>query len=210
MRVVIAEDLALLRDGLIRLLRIAASRWPPRSATVPSLVEALEAERPDVAVVDVRLPPSFTRRGAARRPRGATPRAGRPGARALPVRRAGLCDGAARGRRRRDRLPAQGPRRGHLGVRRRGASCGSGGTAMDPEVVTQLLVRRAPDRSTSSRRASVKYSVSSPRGDRMPASPQRSSSPSEQSRSTSRASSTSCISRRMRATTAGSSLCSRT
>ena len=63
MRVVIAEDLALLRDGLIRLLRdtgfevVAAVDHPDR------FLEAVEEHRPDVCVVDVRLPPTFNDEG---------------------------------------------------------------------------------------------------------------------------------------------------
>ena len=62
-RVVIAEDLALLRDGLGALLRdndidvVAAVDDPT------ALIEAVARERPDVAIVDVRLPPTFTDEG---------------------------------------------------------------------------------------------------------------------------------------------------
>lgn len=63
MRVVIAEDLTLLRDGLIRLL--TAHRFEVVAAVDngPSLLKALTDHRPDVAVVDVRLPPTFTDEG---------------------------------------------------------------------------------------------------------------------------------------------------
>jgi DNA-binding NarL/FixJ family response regulator len=62
-RVVIAEDLALLRDGLERLLRdngfdvIAAVDNPD------DLIETVRRETPDVAVVDIRLPPTFRDEG---------------------------------------------------------------------------------------------------------------------------------------------------
>jgi DNA-binding NarL/FixJ family response regulator len=62
-RVVIAEDLALLREGLIRIFQ--ANRFEVVEAVDngPSLVRALTTHRPDVAVVDVRLPPTFTDEG---------------------------------------------------------------------------------------------------------------------------------------------------
>src|SRR6478735_7023474 len=63
MRVVLAEDLALLRDGLIRLLTAHDFEVVEAVDNGPSLVRALVSHRPDVAVVDVRLPPSFTDEG---------------------------------------------------------------------------------------------------------------------------------------------------
>ena len=63
MRVVIAEDLALLRDGLARILRahdidVAAAVGDP-----VALAAALEEQQPDIAIVDVRMPPTFTNEG---------------------------------------------------------------------------------------------------------------------------------------------------
>ncbi|GLZ07675.1 DNA-binding response regulator [Actinomadura sp. NBRC 104412] len=63
MRVVIAEDLALLRDGLIRLLQAFGFEVVEAVDNGPSLLRALTTHRPDVAVVDVRLPPTFTDEG---------------------------------------------------------------------------------------------------------------------------------------------------
>ena len=63
MRVVIAEDLALLRDGLTRLLRDNDVDVVAAVADRRELVPALEAHRPDVAIVDIRLPPSFRDEG---------------------------------------------------------------------------------------------------------------------------------------------------
>lgn len=63
MRVVLAEDLALLRDGLIRLLTAYDFEVVAAVDNGPSLVKALAEHRPDVAVVDVRLPPTFTDEG---------------------------------------------------------------------------------------------------------------------------------------------------
>jgi DNA-binding NarL/FixJ family response regulator len=62
-RAVIAEDLALLRDGLARILRahdidVAAAVGDP-----VALAAALEQEKPDIAIVDVRMPPTFTNEG---------------------------------------------------------------------------------------------------------------------------------------------------
>jgi DNA-binding NarL/FixJ family response regulator len=62
-RVVIAEDLALLRDGLIRLLNAYDFEVVEAVDNGPSLLPALLKHRPDVAVVDVRLPPTFTDEG---------------------------------------------------------------------------------------------------------------------------------------------------
>lgn len=63
MRVVIAEDLALLRDGLIRLLTAHSFEVVAAVDNGPSLLKALTEHAPDVAVVDVRLPPTFTDEG---------------------------------------------------------------------------------------------------------------------------------------------------
>jgi DNA-binding NarL/FixJ family response regulator len=62
-RVVIAEDLALLRDGLIRLLVAHDFDVVEAVDNGPSLLRALLTHRPDVAVVDVRLPPTFSDEG---------------------------------------------------------------------------------------------------------------------------------------------------
>ena len=62
-RVVLAEDLALLRDGLRRLLTANGFDVVDDVDNGPELVNALVTHRPDVAVVDVRLPPTFTDEG---------------------------------------------------------------------------------------------------------------------------------------------------
>ncbi|MDT0452111.1 response regulator transcription factor [Streptomyces hesseae] len=146
MRVVLAEDLFLLRDGLVRLLEAYGFEIAAAVASGPELTRALAEERPDVAVVDVRLPPSFTDEGlqcalAARR---ATP--------GLPVlvlsqhveqlyARELLADGSGGvGYLLKDRVfDAE---QFVDGVRRVAA----GGTAMDPQVISQLLTRREKDR----------------------------------------------------------------
>lgn len=63
MRVVLAEDLFLLRDGLVRTLAEAGFDVVAAVDDGPSLRAALDEYRPDIAVVDVRLPPSFTDEG---------------------------------------------------------------------------------------------------------------------------------------------------
>lgn len=63
MRVVIAEDLALLRDGLTRLLEAYDFEVVAAVDDAVKLGEALREHRPDIAVVDVRMPPTFTDEG---------------------------------------------------------------------------------------------------------------------------------------------------
>jgi DNA-binding NarL/FixJ family response regulator len=63
MRVVIAEDLALLRDGLVRLLRDNGFEVVGAVGDADALVHAARRERPDVAIVDIRLPPTFRDEG---------------------------------------------------------------------------------------------------------------------------------------------------
>jgi DNA-binding NarL/FixJ family response regulator len=63
MRVIIAEDLFLLRQGLIRLLEDYDFQILTAVDNGPELVNALLTLKPDVAVVDVRLHPSFTDEG---------------------------------------------------------------------------------------------------------------------------------------------------
>jgi DNA-binding NarL/FixJ family response regulator len=60
---VIAEDLALLRDGLTRLLRDNGIEVVAAVQDGDALVHAVLLERPDVAIVDIRLPPSFRDEG---------------------------------------------------------------------------------------------------------------------------------------------------
>ena len=59
MQVVVAEDLFLLRDGLTRLLSAHGFQIAAAVDTAPGLLRALLEHRPDVAVVDVRMPPGF-------------------------------------------------------------------------------------------------------------------------------------------------------
>ena len=63
MRVVIAEDAVLLREGIARLLIDAGDEVVARVGDGPGLVAAVEAHRPDVSIVDVRMPPGFRDEG---------------------------------------------------------------------------------------------------------------------------------------------------
>jgi DNA-binding NarL/FixJ family response regulator len=63
MRVVIAEDAVLLREGLSRLLADEGHEVAASVGDALELVEAVEKERPDVCIVDVRMPPTFTDEG---------------------------------------------------------------------------------------------------------------------------------------------------
>lgn len=63
MRVVIAEDSVLLREGLVRLLTDAGLTVVARVGDGPALVSAVVEHRPDVSIVDVRMPPGFRDEG---------------------------------------------------------------------------------------------------------------------------------------------------
>lgn len=63
MRVVLAEDSLLLREGLVRLLDEAGAAVVAAVGDGDALVAAVVEHRPDVAVVDVRMPPTFTDEG---------------------------------------------------------------------------------------------------------------------------------------------------
>ncbi|NLT06442.1 MAG: response regulator transcription factor [Solirubrobacterales bacterium] len=58
MRVVIAEDLALLREGLVGLLTEARYEVVAAVGDAPALMDAVREQRPQLAIVDVRMPPS--------------------------------------------------------------------------------------------------------------------------------------------------------
>ena len=151
MRVAIAEDQFLLRDGLIRLLEAYGFEVPAAVDNGDDLLAVLRAGRPDVAVVDVRLPPTFTDEGlrAALLARKELPR--------LPIlvlsqyveqlyARELLADGAgAVGYLLKDRV-LDGEQFTDA-VRR----VAEGGTVMDPEVIARLLARNAGTQSPLSR-----------------------------------------------------------
>lgn len=143
MRVVLAEDLYLLREGLVHLLQAHGFTVVAAVETGPELLRALVEERPDVSIVDVRLPPTFTDEGlqAALEARRRIP--------GLPVcvlsqhveqlyARELLADGSGGvGYLLKDRVfdAAQ-----FVDALRRVAA---GGTAMDPEVIAKLLAGNA-------------------------------------------------------------------
>lgn len=63
MRIVIAEDAAVLRDGLVQLLQMRGEEVVAAVADADALVAAVEEHAPDLAVVDIRMPPSHTTEG---------------------------------------------------------------------------------------------------------------------------------------------------
>jgi DNA-binding NarL/FixJ family response regulator len=144
-RVVIAEDLFLLRDGLTRLLQAHGLQVAAAVDDGPGLLAAVTEHQPDVAIVDVRLPPTFTDEGLKA---ALAARAQQPG---LPVlvlsqyveqlyARELLAGGTGGiGYLLKDRVlnGAQ-----FTDAVRRVAG---GGTAMDPEVIAQLLDRNSAD-----------------------------------------------------------------
>ena len=63
MRIVIAEDSVLLREGLIRLLVDAGEEVVGTAGDAEEAMAVIEAERPDIVVMDVRMPPTHTDEG---------------------------------------------------------------------------------------------------------------------------------------------------
>ncbi|GEM32150.1 DNA-binding response regulator [Nocardia neocaledoniensis NBRC 108232] len=145
MRIMIAEDDALLREGLVLLLSTAGIEVVAAVDNADDFLAAVAAQRPDAVVVDVRLPPTFTDDGlrAAVKARELHP--------GLPVLVLSswvedsyaaelLGDGMGGvGYLLKERV---GKVDRFLDSLRRVAA---GGTAMDPEVISQLLVRRKAD-----------------------------------------------------------------
>ena len=64
MRVVIADDSVLLREGLTRLLGEAGMSTVAAVGDGTALLDAVAQQQPDVAIVDIRMPPTFTHEGA--------------------------------------------------------------------------------------------------------------------------------------------------
>jgi DNA-binding NarL/FixJ family response regulator len=62
-RVVIAEDTALFRQGLARLLAEGGIEVAGEAGDAKQLLELVEEERPDAVVVDIRMPPTYTDEG---------------------------------------------------------------------------------------------------------------------------------------------------
>ncbi|MFI1585919.1 response regulator [Embleya sp. NPDC020630] len=144
MRVVLAEDSLLLREGLVRLLEETGAEVVAAVGDGPSLVEAVAAHRPDVAVVDVRMPPTFTDEGlrAALRIRREV-----PGTAILVLSQyveesyAGdlLADGGGVGYLLKDRVSRLDELSDAL------TRVAAGGTVLDSEVVSALFTRRRDD-----------------------------------------------------------------
>ena len=142
MRVVIADDAVLLREGLIRLLAETGHEVVAAVGDGPSLVSAVVEHKPDVSIVDVRMPPSHTDEGL----RAAVEaRSKLPGTPVLVLSQYVEVSYA-------DDLLADG--RGGIGylLKDRVSEVGdfldglarvaAGGTVLDPEVVAQLFARR--------------------------------------------------------------------
>ncbi|WP_343948221.1 response regulator transcription factor [Nonomuraea longicatena] len=145
MRVVVADDAVLIREGLVRLLEEFGFEVVATVGDGDALVEAVVEHRPDVSVVDVRMPPSFTDEGL----RAAVEARRRvPGAPVLILSQYVEVSYAD------DLLADARGAVGYLlkdrvidvdefleGLRRVAA----GGTVFDPQVVSQLMVRRRKD-----------------------------------------------------------------
>ncbi|WFF07327.1 response regulator transcription factor [Micromonospora sp. WMMD1076] len=148
MRVVIADDAVLLREGLVRLLTEYGHEVVAAVGDGEALVEAVVAHRPDVSVVDVRMPPSHTDEGL-RAAVEARRRA--PGTPILVLSQYVEVSYAD------DLLDTAGGGGGGIGYLLKDrvaaidefldglARVAAGGTVLDPEVISQLLVRRRRD-----------------------------------------------------------------
>jgi DNA-binding NarL/FixJ family response regulator len=144
-RVVIAEDDPLLREGLALLLRAESLDVVATAGTPDEFLDAVETHKPDVAIVDVRMPPTHTDEGitAAVKARRLQPDL------AVLVLSAYVEQAFAT-----DLLAEGSARLGYLLKERVGRvqeflealhRVADGGTAIDPEVVAQLFARTRPD-----------------------------------------------------------------
>lgn len=64
MRVVIADDSAVVREGLARLLVESGVDVSSTAADAATLIEIVRRDRPDIAIIDIRMPPTYTHEGA--------------------------------------------------------------------------------------------------------------------------------------------------
>ncbi|MET8182021.1 response regulator transcription factor [Streptomyces sp. NPDC005336] len=145
MRAVIAEDSVLLRIGLVKVVQTAGFEVVAETADADGLLTAVEEHRPDVAVVDVRMPPGFTDEGV---------RAALLIRQQWPDTAVLLLSQYVEERYAADLLTAHTSGIGYL-LKQRVADVeefidalrrvAGGGTALDPQVVAQLLVRRHSD-----------------------------------------------------------------
>jgi DNA-binding NarL/FixJ family response regulator len=145
MRIVIAEDDSLLREGLALLLRAEGIDVVAATANPDDFLVAVDKHEPDVAIVDVRMPPTHTDEGIV----AATEARRRQPGLAVLVLSAHVEQAFAT-----ELLAGGGARLGYLLKERVGRveefldalhRVAGGGTAIDPEVVAQLLVRSRPD-----------------------------------------------------------------
>ncbi len=148
MRVILADDAVVIREGLARLLAEHGIDVTARPAPPTELLRLVAADPPDVAVVDIRMPPTYTNEGllAAQEIRRAYPQVG--DRRPLAVRRGRIRAEARQRHVRRRRLPAQGPDRRRRRVRGRAAS----GSPTE-ERSSSLARQRAPRRACRARSA---------------------------------------------------------
>jgi len=144
-RAVIAEDSLLLRIGVVKVLEAAGFEMCAQVTDAEGLLAAVEEHRPDIAVVDVRMPPGFTDEGV---------RAALVIRRQYPRTAVLLLSQYVEERYAADLLAANTSGVGYL-LKQRVADVeefteavrrvAAGGTALDPQVVAQLLVRRHSD-----------------------------------------------------------------
>lgn len=145
MRVLVADDSVLLREGLVRLLEEVGCQVVAAVADAPSFLTAVAEHRPDVALVDVRMPPTMTDDGlrAAVAARASQPQLGILMLSAyieLSYADVLLSDGRGGvGYLLKDRVTSLDTLLSAL------RSISGGGTVLDPEVVAQLLVARRSD-----------------------------------------------------------------
>ena len=145
LRVIVADDSVLLREGLIRLLSEAACEVVAAVGDAPGLLSAVDEHRPDVAVVDVRMPPTMTDDGlraavAARAQHADLGVLMLSAYVELSYADALLSDGRGRvGYLLKDRVSSLDRLSDAL------RTIAAGGTVLDPEVVAQLLVSRRAD-----------------------------------------------------------------
>jgi DNA-binding NarL/FixJ family response regulator len=145
MRVVIADDAVLLREGLIRLVEENGHTVVAAVGDGPSLVEAITVHKPDVSIVDVRMPPSHTDEGLRAAVEARTRVPGSPILVLSQYVEVSYADDLLADRRGavgyllKDRVSEVAEFLDALG------RVAAGGTVLDPEVVAQLLVRRRRD-----------------------------------------------------------------
>jgi DNA-binding NarL/FixJ family response regulator len=142
MKTVIAEDSVLLREGIVRLLTDAGFEVVAAVGDGPGLVAAVEQHRPQISIVDVRMPPSFRDEGL---------RAAIEARQRVPESAVLVLSQYVEERYASELLEGGADGVGYL-LKDRVADVGDflravrqvaeGGTVLDPEVVTQLMARR--------------------------------------------------------------------